>query len=487
MIEIEIEKDVYLPVYQKILDCEDDIILLWGGRDSGKSYYIASRLIEKCLSADYFRCVLVRKTFESIKDSQWQTIKDIVTDWGLESLFKFTESPLAIKCVNGNKFIARGCDKPGKNKSLKDPTDAWYEEGNQLTEEDYTTISTTLRANDVKTQEWLSFNPEHHGSLEDFWIYKYFFKDADKGALNFSRTKNIEFKKDGEFVSIPITYTSCHTTYRDNPFCTGGRIAKLEELKVTNPYFYEVFTNGLWGTRQIINPLFTAYDPVKHESEDAVFVPGRQITFTVDFNLDPFSIIMQHIWRDVAGNLHFHIFDEMALKQGNIPKLCDELNLKYGNWKHLWRFTGDAMGKRREIGQRDHASAYMQIQRSLKLSKNQFFLPSNPTHENSRDDSNYFLYHFPDFKINPKTCPNMCRDMKVVQCDEYGSIIKQDRSKIEQLSDFADCFRYSVNTFMKKQWIIPHQKMYKTPPVIANPPFDPEKNKFPTLDYRISR
>ncbi|MES2040492.1 MAG: hypothetical protein V4495_21950, partial [Pseudomonadota bacterium] len=39
-----------------------DINFLWGGRDSGKSHYIAQRLIRKCLKARFFRCIMVKKT-----------------------------------------------------------------------------------------------------------------------------------------------------------------------------------------------------------------------------------------------------------------------------------------------------------------------------------------------------------------------------------------------------------------------------------------
>lgn len=260
----------------------------------------------------------------------------------------------------------------------------------------------------------------------------------------------------------------------DNPSPSFIANYKQQLDAMTNDYDKLRLIHGDWDAEpKPENPFFTQFNPAKHQSEKAVFVPGRQITFTVDFNINPFSINMSHIWRDEEG-IHAHIFDELNIEAGSIPKLCDELELRYGRWKHIWRFTGDAMGKNRQINQRDHSSHYTQMRSLLKLSANQFYLPSNPTHENSREDVNYFLMHFPDFKVNPLTCPDTCRDLKVVQCDAFGSIIKKNRHQLDQRADQGDNVRYLVNTFMKKQWIIPHQKVLKQPPgeirpIIKNP------------------
>ncbi len=86
------------------------------------------------------------------------------------------------------------------------------------------------------------------------------------------------------------------------------------------------------------------------------------------------------------------------------------------------------------------------------------WLPANPTHVNSRADTNYILFNFPDYKINPITCPNTCSDMQTVQCDAFGSIIKKNRNDLTQRADFIDCERYGINTFLKK-WIESHMKI----------------------------
>ncbi len=238
-IEVEIDKDLHLPKYQHLQEGDYDLEILYGGRDSGKSREIAQLLIEKCLSSEYFRFILVRKTYESIKSSQYQLIKDIVEEWGLQDLFTFRESPMEIRCVNGNKFIARGCDKPDKLKSISNPSGAWYEEGNQLTEKDYTTVSTTLRTNKGGTQEYFSFNPEYEGELKDNWIYKMFF-NGKPDATDFTSSVKID--------DYTFKYRVTHSTYLDNPFATPQRIANYKRLASINRYYQDVWLDGRWGT-----------------------------------------------------------------------------------------------------------------------------------------------------------------------------------------------------------------------------------------------
>jgi hypothetical protein len=118
------------------------------------------------------------------------------------------------------------------------------------------------------------------------------------------------------------------------------------------------------------------------------------------------------------------------------------------------------MGNRGDISQRDNATLYTQLIRGLGVSPKQLFILSNPTHENSKADVNYVLKYLDNFKINPINCPLSCNDMRTVQVDAFGSIIKRNRSDLTQRADFLDAVRYLINTFFKK-WIYSHTKSNK--------------------------
>ncbi len=450
-IEIEIDEEVFLPVYRPLLDNDDDIIFLWGGRDSGKTHFIAQRLLMKCMSASYFRCILIRATFATIKDSQFQTLWDLIEDWGLTHLFKRRSNPLEIECINGNKFIARGCDKIEKIKSVKDPTDAWYEEGNQITEEQHITIMTTLRSNKAKVQQWFSFNPECDQDYREFWLYESW--TGDRPGL-WSGVKTMTVGDE----SVELRFTSCHTTYNDNPHVSLERKAIHEYLGQRSKYYYTVYTRGLWGNKLVEDQFAHQFDEDIHCSSDVVHDPNKRLFISIDFNISPFAIIFFHNWKDQRGE-HVHVFDEMSIENADIDKVIRRIKETYGPWLPSCGLTGDSTGNKKEIGQRDHSSHYKQIKKGLGLKPSQVKTPNNPTHQNSRVDCNYFLLHFPDFKVNKDKCPNLVRDLNFVECKSSGKIIKLNRKEENQRADHLDTFRYLVNTYLK-DWIKRHMKFH---------------------------
>jgi hypothetical protein len=434
---VEIPRRAFLPCYLHLNDSDADINFLWGGRDSGKSHYIAQRLIKKCLEAPYFRCILVKQTYESIKDAQWQTLKDVVEAWGLDELFTFKVSPLEIECVNGNKFIARGCDKPGKLKSIKDPSDAWYEEGNQISFEDFTVISTTLRTNQVKTQQWFSFNPECEGNYEDFWLYKNYFA----GRMDYTFTDTTYWKNPVTGEDIPITYTSTHTTYKDNKFCSAQRIALLEQLQVTSPYYYQVFTLGKWGNKQNDSPFAYAFSREKHVGK--VVPAGRSGILSFDFNRNPITC---GIYQDIDGKGPKCV-ESVKLPNSDIYKLCDYINLHYPRWS--WRVTGDATGKNSSALVQDNINYYTVIKKKLNLAWGQIKVPAvNPKIEENQVLVNAVLSLL-DVKFDEEKAKALIFDCENVRMLPDGSIDKSNRQNITQQADSLDHFRYVCNTFYR--------------------------------------
>jgi phage terminase large subunit len=274
LIDIEIDEDLFLPCYQHLQSDTSDIRFLWGGRDSGKSQDIAMRKIVDCLRPECFREILIKKTGNSIKDSQWQTIKDICTEWGIDHLFNFTTHPLEITCtVNGNKFIARGCDDVGKLKSIRNPTGAWIEEGNQLDKDDWIVLLTTLRNDKGKVVVDVSFNPEADKvDYVEFYLFKTFFqKHYEKGVFNFKDV--IETKlPDGRVAHLH--YSSTHTTYKDNPHVTPQRIAFHESLSDISPYYHKVFTQGLWGRKIEGSIIYAHYKTIETMPDGGNFCYG---------------------------------------------------------------------------------------------------------------------------------------------------------------------------------------------------------------------
>ena len=341
--EITIPVGAFLPCYEHLLDLDTDIDLLWGGRYSGKSHFKAQHLIVECLQKDYFRCILIKKTAESVKDSQWQAIKDVCESWGISHLFNFKISPLEIVCKNGNKFIARGCDNPGKIKSITNPSDAWYEEADQLTEADYITISTTLRSNKGKVREHITFNPECKENYEDFWLYKFFFKDHyPKGLYSFTYTSEMSLKS-GEIVTKTISST--HTTYQVNPFVKGTQKKTLEDLKVQDEYYYKVYAEGLWGKKQAGGEALKCF-----KATHVGFAPyNRDLPLHLSFDENVVPYFPCGIFQ--IENKKIFMIDEIAAAHPNnkVSWMCNEIKRKYAGHTAGMFIYGDATSQKDDV------------------------------------------------------------------------------------------------------------------------------------------
>jgi PBSX family phage terminase large subunit len=439
-IEVEFDYEIFLPKYRPLVDSTADRIVLWGGRDSGKSHFIAQALVKECLENEYFKCILNRKVQDTIKESQWATIKSVVEELGLEDMFDFYSSPLEIRCGNGNKFICRGADQFGKSKGIKDPTHAWFEEMNQITFQEYSVISTTLRSSKTKTKEYWSFNPECDGDFKEFWLYQIV-------GENYSDHREVR-RIDVDGVEIEVVYEFVHGTYNDNPYCPPERKANYLNTVKGDTYLYDVWIHGYWGAKEVKRPFCFNFNYEKHVSPVAVFRSHIPVKISIDFNRQPFTAVLSHLWADSDG-YHLHIFKEIGIDDGSIEEMAKQIVANAGNLYSI-EITGDASGRagRVKIYDADNNNLFTALKFALGISEKQIrVVNKNPRHKESRDNYNLMLAHFPDFKIHP-SCVNTIRDHRTVEIDIEGKIIKSNRNIESQRADFIDCCRYLENTYL---------------------------------------
>lgn len=278
-----------------------------------------------------------------------------------------------------------------------------------------------------------------------------------KGKIKRDGTKHKFYELYERALAGEHNYRLIQLTSFDNPFLNADDIREMQATLTDVEQRQEIM--GEFLESDVINPFFSAFDRTMHISDEPMYDKNKRLYISIDFNLNPFSVSLYHMWRDQYGE-HLHCFDEIEIFGGSIPKLAEILNEQYYYSLPNCYITGDAMGNRGDISQMDNASLYTQLVRLLKgVNLSQLYTPPNPTHENSRADCNYFLTYFPDFKIHPK-CKGMIRDMQNMQVDVFGSIIKRNRKDVNQLADFGDNFRYMINTF-GKPWIETHSKGFQ--------------------------
>jgi phage terminase large subunit len=451
MIEVEIHKDVYLSCFQHLLSEADvetdiDIELIWGGRDSGKSKHVAMQLTEECMSKDYFRCILIKKTHESIKDAQWQMVKETAEAWGVDSLFNFKVSPLSITCLNKNSFLTRGMDQAGKIRSITNPSHIWVEEGNQITEEDFITLLTSLRSDHGRVKLIITFNPEADcADFSEFWMYKAFFKDKYPHQLNFTDAVKIKVVVKGRTEETQVKYRSTHVTYHDNPYVTPQRMAFHESLKASNYYWYQVFTLGLWGNQENDSPWAFAFDRKKHVS-DGVIKPHPMLDrrypvyLAWDFNRNPMTCsVIQHI------NNQVRILETIRLPKSGVDGMCEYIKLYYPGC--LFIVTGDYNGDNESSLFQEQVTHYKLIQHYLNLSDGQIVIQPNPKQAKNATHFNTVLAYY-DVIFHGEKAKAAIFDCENVKKRADGTIAKADRDDPAQQADALDTIRYFFNNFL---------------------------------------
>lgn len=128
--------------------------ILWGGRDSTKSWGIAEALIRRAAS-EQIRVLCAREFQTSIKDSSHKLLKDTIARLGLESWFTVTKE--AITSRTGAEFIFKGLHLNEHGlRSVEGIDVCWVEEGQSVSETSWQSLLPTIRKDGAEV--WVSFN-----------------------------------------------------------------------------------------------------------------------------------------------------------------------------------------------------------------------------------------------------------------------------------------------------------------------------------------
>lgn len=225
--KIRIHKNIFCPVYiPHINPSGHRILVFYGGAGSGKSFFVAQRLVIKALRSRR-KILVLRKVNKTTKASTFQLLLDTLSQFGIMDRCNINRTDFSIVLPNGSQFLCMGLDDPEKIKSITGLTDAWMEEATEFTLDDFSQVNLRVRDPFAEDQEIvLSFNPVSKAN----WCYLQFF--ADNPELD-------EFRKTVKIV---------HTNYLDNPHLPAEYIQALLLMKATNEVYYKIYALGEFGS-----------------------------------------------------------------------------------------------------------------------------------------------------------------------------------------------------------------------------------------------
>jgi len=260
--------------------------VLKGGRGSKKSVTTALWFIYNIMKHSKANAVVVRKTFNTHKDSTFAQLKWSAKRLGVFDKWKFTESPLECKYIpTGQKILFRGFDDVLKLTSITVDTGVlcwvWLEETFEIDEEkDFNTLDESIRGEmpeGLWKQLTLTFNP---------WVQSHWTKDRF-------------FDKED-----PEAFTST-TTFRCNEWLDDADRKLIEDIEFSNPERYKVVGLGEYGI-----PGGQYFDEFRSDIHviDPFVIPDEYRRYvTIDYGLD----MLACYWIAVDSQQKAYVYKEL--------------------------------------------------------------------------------------------------------------------------------------------------------------------------------
>lgn len=224
--KITLKKNLFNAAYlPHLTDYSKRYEVYYGGAGSGKSYFVAQKLVYKALRSTR-RILVLRKVNKTTKNSTFQLLLNTLSSWQILNRCKVNKTDYTITLPNGSQFLCMGLDDQEKLKSITGLTDAWLEEATEFTQDDFNQVDLRIRERIDGTQIILSFNPVSKAN----WCYLTFFRPDD------------------ELADFRSKCTIVQTNYTNNPWLPQQYIDSLLLLKQTNPVFFKIYAEGEFGS-----------------------------------------------------------------------------------------------------------------------------------------------------------------------------------------------------------------------------------------------
>lgn len=231
---------VYEPMYT---DKEHFIILITGGRGSGKSFnaatFIERLTFEKTEEGIAHKVLYSRYTMTSASISVIPEVLEKIEADGTEKFFACRKQDIE-NLITGGRIMFRGINTSSGNqtaklKSIHGLTTFVVDEGEEWTSEtDFEKIILSIRQKGIKCRVVIIMNPTD----TSHFVYRKYIKDTHKEVM---------------FGGVPVQISThpnvlhIHTTYLDNLDNLGDEfINEIEEMKRERPERYAHVVMGRW-------------------------------------------------------------------------------------------------------------------------------------------------------------------------------------------------------------------------------------------------
>lgn len=294
---MEIEKEINPSFEDYIFNWDYKYYFLVGGYGSSKSYNTAFKIILKLLE-EKRTALVVREVYDTIRDSCFSLLEEIIIEMGLDDTIKCNTSPMQIRFPNGSKIIFKGMDKPAKLKSINNVSLVWIEECSEVKYAGFKELIGRLRHPFLKLHMILTTNPVSKSN----WCYKHFFIDKKKKRFILD---DKDLYKQKTIVTKDTYYH--HSTADDNYFLPQSYIDELDDIKTYDEDLHRIARKGEFGTNGLrVLPQFqTAPHYEVLEAIKAIKKPIRRVGMDFGFEKS-FNAIVRMVIDDENKILYIY-------------------------------------------------------------------------------------------------------------------------------------------------------------------------------------
>ena len=227
---------VYHPLYK---NKDKFIVLITGGRGSGKSFEVA-RFLERLTFEKNRKILFTRYTLVSASKSIIPEVEDKIERDGTQKYFKVTKDRIINKYTGSELMfmgiLASSGNQTAKLKSIQGVSVFVCDEAEEWrSEEDYDKMVLSIRTKGVQNMVIVVMNP----ASTSHFVYQKYIKDTHRVEII-----------DGVPVQISThpNVLHIHTTYLDNlEYLSREFVSEIEDIKTNNPEKYQRIVIGKWS------------------------------------------------------------------------------------------------------------------------------------------------------------------------------------------------------------------------------------------------
>lgn len=274
-----------------------------GSRASKKSKTTALNFIVRLLEYPEANLLVVRKVYNTLKDSCYTELCWAIKRLDLEKYFTCKTSPLEITYnVTGQRIYFRGLDDPLKITSITVDTGClcwmWLEEAYEINDEnDFNMLDESIRGSvpeNLFKQITITLNPWN----ERHWIKSRFFDVTDNDIM--AKTTN----------------------YMCNEWLDSSDLTVFERMKNTNPRRYQVAGLGNWGITEGL--VYENWNELNFNKESIIKNNKVIAVFGLDFGYTNDETALFCGLCDIE-NKKLYVYDEIYKKGMNNEDIYNEI------------------------------------------------------------------------------------------------------------------------------------------------------------------